>query len=59
VANDWKPVKELTAAGQLQIYTVFPFNSGCKAGNQKRRKCKKIKQHVKWMMENGRFTRKG
>jgi hypothetical protein len=23
---DWKTVKELTAAGQLRIYTVFPFN---------------------------------
>ena len=36
-----KNVTELTAAGQLQIYTVFPFNSGCKAGNQKQRKCSK------------------
>jgi len=25
-----KNVTELTAAGQLQIYTVFPFNPGCK-----------------------------
>jgi hypothetical protein len=53
-----KNVIELTAAGQLQIYTVFPFNSGCKAGNQKRCKSNKIKQHVKWMMENGGFNRK-
>jgi len=49
---------ELTAAGQLQIYTVFPFNSGCKTGNQKRCKTNKIKQHVKCMMENGGFTGK-
>jgi len=55
---DWKSVKELTAAGQLQIYTVFPFNSGCKTGNQQRCKTNKIKQHVKCMMENGGFTGK-
>jgi hypothetical protein len=55
---DWKSVIELTAAGQLQIYTVFPFNSGCKAGNQKRCKSNKIKQDVKCMMENGGFNRK-
>ncbi len=55
---DWKSVKELTAAGQLQIYTVFPFNSGCNAGNQKRCKSSKIKLDVKWMMENGGFNRK-
>ena len=46
---DWKSVKELTAAGQLQIYTVFPFNPGCKTGNQKRRKSNKINQYAKWM----------
>ena len=46
-----KNVIELTAAGQLQIYTVFPFNSGCNAGNQKQRKCSKksIEQSVKNM----------
>jgi hypothetical protein len=53
-----KNVIELTAAGQLQIYTVFPFNSGCKARNQKRGKSSKIKQHVKCMMENDGFNRK-
>jgi len=37
---------ELTAAGQLQIYTVFPFNSGCKTGNQKLGKGKKIKKLI-------------
>jgi len=26
VANEWAMVMELTAAGQLRIYTVFPFN---------------------------------
>jgi hypothetical protein len=49
---------ELTAAGQLQNYTAFPFNSDCKAGNQKRRKSSKIKLDVKWMMENGYFNPK-
>jgi len=49
---------ELTAAGQLQNYTAFPFNSGCKAGNQKRCKSTKIKQDVKWLMENGFFNTK-
>jgi len=26
VAKEWTEVTELTAAGQLRIYTVFPFN---------------------------------
>jgi len=42
---------KLTAAGQLQNYTVFPFNSGGIAGNQKRRKSSKIKGYVKWMLQ--------
>jgi len=36
VAKDLKTVIELTAAGQLRIYTVFPFNPNPKIGNQKR-----------------------
>jgi hypothetical protein len=35
VTLDWKTFLELTAAGQLQIYTVFPFNPDPKIGNQK------------------------
>jgi outer membrane receptor for ferrienterochelin and colicin len=31
---DWKTVKELTAAGQLRTYTVFPFNLNCDSYNQ-------------------------
>jgi hypothetical protein len=31
---DWKTVKELTAAGQLRTYTIFPFNLHCNLYNQ-------------------------
>jgi hypothetical protein len=32
VANEWTMVMELTAAGQLRIYTVFPFNPDFASG---------------------------
>jgi len=38
VAKELKTVIELTAAGQLRIYTVFPFNPSPKTGNQKQGK---------------------
>lgn len=38
VAIELKTVIELTAAGQLRIYTVFPFNPGLKPGTKSRAK---------------------
>jgi uncharacterized membrane protein len=40
VADEWTMVMELTAAGQLWIYTIFPFNPGFYARNLKRSKSK-------------------
>jgi len=40
VADGWTMVMELTAAGQLRIYTVFPFNRGFYTVNLKRCKNK-------------------